>query len=214
MSAMQDDFYRACGAPQGLERGIKGSKAKHTTIRQFYTQARKAGEIPELSKADLAAAAIGVHTDAYKAAQEAARNVAKAAVLARHEARAVQARKNALERQEKALQGRESTVAGAEGRLRGKKAAMSGEVEALKRQVEAERAAVATWDYIPGSVRDAVADLKNVLVTGDIGGARMGENLPIPSELERRRCGQRQGCASPGAHPVPAAPGCGFRACP
>ena len=140
MSAMQDDFYRACGAPQGLERGIKGSKAKHTTIRQFYTQARKAGEIPELSKADLAAAAIGVHTDAYKAAQEAARNVAKAAVLARHEARAVQARKNALERQEKALQGRESTVAGAEGRLRGEKAAMSGEVEALKRQVEAERA--------------------------------------------------------------------------
>lgn len=33
--------------------------------------------------------------------------------------------------------------------------------------------AVATWDYIPGSVRDAVADLKNVLVTGDIGGARI-----------------------------------------
>ena len=64
-----------CAAGPG--RGIKGSKAKHTTIRQFYTQARKAGEIPELSKADLAAAAIGVHTDAYKAAQEAARNVAK-----------------------------------------------------------------------------------------------------------------------------------------
>lgn len=139
MSAMQDDFYQACGAPHGLERGIKGSKAKHTTIRQFYTQARKAGEIPELSKADLAAAAIGVHTDAYKAAQEAARNVAKAAVLARHEARGVQARKNALERQEKTLQGRESTVVVAESRLRGEKSAMSAEVQALKRQVEAER---------------------------------------------------------------------------
>jgi len=33
--------------------------------------------------------------------------------------------------------------------------------------------AVATWDYIPNSVRDAVADLKNVMVTGDIGGAKI-----------------------------------------
>lgn len=34
-------------------------------------------------------------------------------------------------------------------------------------------AAVATWDYIPNSVRDAVADLKNVVMTGDIAGARI-----------------------------------------
>ena len=34
-------------------------------------------------------------------------------------------------------------------------------------------AAVATWDYLPASVRDAVADLKNVLVTGDFEGARI-----------------------------------------
>lgn len=108
LSQMQDEFYQAAGQPQGLDRGIKGSKAKHTTIRQFYTQARKAGEIPELSKADLAAAAMGIHTEAYKAAQEATRNVAKAALLAQHEAKAVQARANALERQGKALAGRES----------------------------------------------------------------------------------------------------------
>jgi predicted hotdog family 3-hydroxylacyl-ACP dehydratase len=104
MSAMQDDFHRTCGQPQGLDRGIKGSKAKHTTIKQFYTQARKAGEIPELSKADLAAAAIGVHTDAYKEAQEATRNVSKAAVLAGMRERAVEARKNALERRETAVE--------------------------------------------------------------------------------------------------------------
>ena len=29
-------------------------------------------------------------------------------------------------------------------------------------------AAVATWDYLPSSVQQAVADLKNVLVTGDL----------------------------------------------
>lgn len=34
-------------------------------------------------------------------------------------------------------------------------------------------AAVATWDYLPGSVKEAVADLKNVLVTGDLAGAKV-----------------------------------------
>lgn len=34
-------------------------------------------------------------------------------------------------------------------------------------------AAVATWDYLPSSVQHAVADLKNVLVTGDLAGARI-----------------------------------------
>lgn len=34
-------------------------------------------------------------------------------------------------------------------------------------------AAVATWDYLPGGVREAVADLKNVLVTGEFEGAKI-----------------------------------------
>lgn len=33
--------------------------------------------------------------------------------------------------------------------------------------------AMATWDYLPGGVKHAVADLKNVLLTGDVGAARM-----------------------------------------
>jgi len=33
--------------------------------------------------------------------------------------------------------------------------------------------AVATWDYLPSSVQRAVADLKNVLVTGDMAGAKL-----------------------------------------
>lgn len=33
--------------------------------------------------------------------------------------------------------------------------------------------AVATWDYLPASVSEAVADLKNVLVTGDAGSAKV-----------------------------------------
>lgn len=34
-------------------------------------------------------------------------------------------------------------------------------------------AAVATWDYLPGGVREAVADLKNVLITGEFEGAKI-----------------------------------------
>lgn len=34
-------------------------------------------------------------------------------------------------------------------------------------------AAVATWDYLPSSVQHAVADLKNVLVSGDLAGAKI-----------------------------------------
>lgn len=34
-------------------------------------------------------------------------------------------------------------------------------------------AAVATWDYLPSGVRGAVADLKNVMMSGDLAGARV-----------------------------------------
>lgn len=36
-----------------------------------------------------------------------------------------------------------------------------------------ESVAVATWDYLPSSVQNAMADLKNVLVTGDLAGAKV-----------------------------------------
>jgi DNA-binding Lrp family transcriptional regulator len=41
--------------------------------------------------------------------------------------------------------------------------------------------AAATWDYIPHGVRESVADLKNVLLTGDLSGAKIVhiENLNI-----------------------------------
>lgn len=38
-------------------------------------------------------------------------------------------------------------------------------------------AAVATWDYIPNGVREAVADLRNVLVTGDVTGELAGAKI-------------------------------------
>ncbi len=45
LSAMQDEFHEKVGAPAGLDRGIKGSKARHETIRSYY------GKMAELEKA-------------------------------------------------------------------------------------------------------------------------------------------------------------------
>lgn len=48
----------------------------------------------------------------------------------------------------------------------------------LREKVEIQDAhgrpqAVATWDYLPQGVQAAIADLKNVMVTGDLNGARI-----------------------------------------
>lgn len=45
LSALQDEFHAEAGKPHGLRRGIKGSKAKHVPVKQFYA-AMNAGETP------------------------------------------------------------------------------------------------------------------------------------------------------------------------
>lgn len=81
---MQDSFYANCGITHGLERGIRGSKAKHEEIAAFYTTLAAVGGAPQLRQKDYAAAAIGIKTDVWKQAEEAAR---VNAVLAAHEPR-------------------------------------------------------------------------------------------------------------------------------
>jgi hypothetical protein len=36
LSAMQTDFWEKVGHPHGLERGLEGSRARHTSIREYY----------------------------------------------------------------------------------------------------------------------------------------------------------------------------------
>lgn len=43
MQQMQTDFAEVCGKPSGLRRGEKGSRAKHTSIKQFYGAMEAAG---------------------------------------------------------------------------------------------------------------------------------------------------------------------------
>lgn len=44
LSAMQTDFANAVGREHGLERGLEGSKATHTSIREYYGRVRQAQE--------------------------------------------------------------------------------------------------------------------------------------------------------------------------
>jgi hypothetical protein len=43
LSRLQGDFAKVVGAKYGMRRGEKGSRAKHTTIRQFYAAIQAAG---------------------------------------------------------------------------------------------------------------------------------------------------------------------------
>lgn len=36
LSAMQDSFYEEVGRPAGLDRGLRGSRARHQTLKQYY----------------------------------------------------------------------------------------------------------------------------------------------------------------------------------
>lgn len=66
MSKMQDD-YHASVEKLGLERGIKGSRAEHGSMKEFYKVLDEVSKpIPALSKADHAAAAVGIETSAYR----------------------------------------------------------------------------------------------------------------------------------------------------
>lgn len=49
LSEMQTDFAREVGLHHGLQRGIAGSKARHTSIQQYYSRVNKAFEpLPEV----------------------------------------------------------------------------------------------------------------------------------------------------------------------
>lgn len=64
LSDMQTDFHQKVGKEFGLERGIEGSKAHHTSIKQYYDEvhkakAKSAPEVP--TSAEYALAASGVY---------------------------------------------------------------------------------------------------------------------------------------------------------
>lgn len=49
LNVMQTEFFQAVGKSHGLQRGIEGSKARHTTIKEYYGRVNEAFEpLPEI----------------------------------------------------------------------------------------------------------------------------------------------------------------------
>lgn len=80
LSAMQTDFAKKVGEKHGLKRGIKGSKAKHKTIKQFYAElnsaALNAAKKPPLG--DRVLDLFGIKTEQVKLFEQAAELAAAA----------------------------------------------------------------------------------------------------------------------------------------
>lgn len=107
---MQDSFHAACGEKRGLERGVKGSSAKHEDIKTFYADLADQGEAPKLSAKDYAAAAVGLKTKAWEQAEAATQKHAKQATRARRRRKHDNARGKALGKAEVALEGKTESI--------------------------------------------------------------------------------------------------------
>jgi hypothetical protein len=100
---MQDDFHAVCGSVCGLERGVKGSKAKHEEVAAFYGLMKAAGAAPQLGFKDYAAAAFGKKTKLWVEAEEVARANAFCAAMEPRIRKATRSRRRGLEQAAKEL---------------------------------------------------------------------------------------------------------------
>lgn len=111
---LQDSFHAACGEKRGLERGVKGSNAKHEDIKSFYADMVAQGDAPKLTAKDYAAAAVGLKTKNWEQAEALVQNNTKQASRARRRRKQDNSRGKALGKAEVALEGK---AEGIEARL-------------------------------------------------------------------------------------------------
>lgn len=55
LSALQDSFHQDVSSKHGLERGVKGSKAKHESIKSYYSRVNNASNIPDIPELSIEA---------------------------------------------------------------------------------------------------------------------------------------------------------------
>ena len=150
LSEMQTDFAEKVGARHGLERGIKGSRAKHERVSRHYGLVNQAADkAAELGMLDKASIAVGKPT---KKAQEAFESADSTLALA-HE---FQARQRAIKAKEKALfeQGHELRNQKARAEQQQAQAAMAQkQVQELRQQLEAEKRRADKADELAATYR-------------------------------------------------------------
>lgn len=165
MSAMQTEFHQVVAKPYGLNRGIEGSKAKHTTVKAYYRAVNAArAKQPMLTKLDglkllageqppavrqLAAAVAVAESERVRLANAGRLADAKRATAARKqaqdarrladEARDVQEQKNALRADSARLRGQIGEMAQQVGEYEQEASRALVEVERLQRELQAER---------------------------------------------------------------------------
>jgi hypothetical protein len=143
LSEMQTDFAATVGAHHGLERGIKGSRAKHERVKRHYGLVNQAhDQAAELGMLDKASLAVGKPT---KKAQEALESADATLTLA-HE---FQARQRAVKVRERALhnEGHELRNQKAKAEQQQAQAALAQkQVQELRQQLEAEKRRAAKAD--------------------------------------------------------------------
>ncbi len=143
LSEMQTDFAEKVGARHGLERGIKGSRAKHERVKRHYGLVNQAADkVAELGMMDKASIAVGKPT---KKAQEAFESADSTLTLA-HE---FQARQRAIKAKEKALfeQGHELRNRQARSEQQAAELAQANKArESMRQELEATRRELAQAD--------------------------------------------------------------------
>lgn len=137
---MQTDFHRQCGMPLGLNRGIEGSKATHQSVSRYYKGLEVAAAAPTLTRADYAAAAVGISTTNVRAVTEATEAASIMRAQEQTNKRAIESRRAALESREVELLRHRRALDEFEARLESQ-AALLGEFdrELAKAQDTAER---------------------------------------------------------------------------
>lgn len=100
---MQDEFQATCGASRGLERGVRGSNAKHEEVAAFYEVLKATGAAPHLGFKDYAAAAFGKKTKLWIEAEAVARANALCAAREPRTRKATRSRRRGLEQTAKEL---------------------------------------------------------------------------------------------------------------
>lgn len=132
LSAMQTDFAKKVGEKYGLRRGIKGSKAKHKTIKQFYAElnraALKSAEKPPVR--DRILDLFGVKTERVKQHDQAAELAAAAALEQRLDK---QREKAVIDTAEQEIQRIKEESASREEQLEAKSQALKQEDKELQR---------------------------------------------------------------------------------
>lgn len=150
LSEMQTDFAANVGARHGLERGIKGSRAKHERVKRHYGLVNQAADkAAELGMLDKASIAVGKPT---KKAQEAFESADSTLALA-HE---FQARQRAIKAKEKALfeQGHELRNQKARAEQQQAQAAMAQkQVQELRQELEQQRKRADKADELAATYR-------------------------------------------------------------